>query len=88
MSSVVDLHKTKDINNITVSYVDGFLVRQKLKLMQILQCDVCKIELRTEVITNSLINIRQYNNIKQRLCNTSTKLFNFVKEILIFVLIL
>lgn len=81
MSTVIDIHKSNDINDMTVSYVAGFIIKNKLT--EILKCNNCTSELRSNVITNPLIKVRQYNNVKHGLCNPSTKLFTFIKEILI-----
>jgi len=77
---IKNVNKTNDVSDMTVSYIAGFLMKKNLSW--ILQCDTCKFELRSENITNPLIKIRQYDNVKYGLCNPSTNLFHFIKEVL------
>jgi len=73
-------NKLNNINDMTVSYIAGFIIRKKL--VDILKCNICKSELRSENVTNPLIKARQYQTIKYGLCNPTTKLFQFIKDIL------
>lgn len=73
-------NKLNNINDMTVSYIAGFIIRKKL--VDILKCNICKSELKSENVTNPLIKARQYQTIKYGLCNPTTKLFQFIKDIL------
>jgi len=71
MNSITNINKTNHVNDMTVSCIAGFLMKKNLSW--ILQCDTCKFEYNCENITNPLIKIRQYDNVKHGLCNPSTK---------------
>jgi len=80
INSITNINKTNHVNDTTVSYVAGFLMKKNLSW--ILQCNTCKFEYNCENITNPLIKIRQYDNVKHGLCIHLQNYFILLKKCL------